>query len=264
MTTPPNGGGGGKVARLETYAPLGGFRTITTAEPPSHPARGFAGSVALHGGLLALAAALVPAWNVISQGNLLRESAPCANPCSIITVRLAPRTAAAAYSEPRESSRQPAQPSRSGKSLSPASETAIVVVRGAPAGFAHPTALAINPPSKIVAVPYVAPPTTVAIEHVDLSRRAVPPPGNWGWGSRFDSPTLRDRTLYAELIERLPKGSSITVAVDDRGHATEVRIVAPGLDDATIADLREKLLAARYAPVERDGIAFSGSLRINK
>lgn len=237
---------------------------ITAAEPPSHPARAFAGSVALHGGVLALVAALVPAWNVVSQGNLLRESAPCAHPCSIVTVRLAPRTAAAAFSEPRASVRQPAPASRSGKSISTAPATEVVVAAGAPPGIAHKTALAINPPSKIVAVPYVAPPTTVAIEHVDISRRAVPPPGNWGWGSRFDSPILRDRTLYAELIETLPKGASITIAVDDRGRATEVRIVAPGLDDATIADLRAKLLAAHYAPVERDGIAFSGNLLIRR
>lgn len=237
---------------------------ITAAEPPSHPARAFAGSVALHGGLLALAAALIPAWNVVSQGNLLRESAPCVHPCSIVTVRLAPRTAAAAFSERRTSSRLPAPPSRSGKSIASAPITEIVIARGAAAGIAHPTAFAINPPSKIVAVPYVAPPMTVALEHVDLSRRAVPPPGNWGWGSRFDSPILRDRTLYAELIDKLPKGASITIAVDDRGRATEVRIVAPGLDDATIADLRAKLLAARYAPVERDGIAFSGSLLIRR
>jgi hypothetical protein len=237
---------------------------ITAAEPPSYPARAFAGSLALHGGLLAIVAALVPAWNVVSQGNLLRESAPCFHPCSIVTVRLAPRTAAAAFSEPHASSRLPAPPSRSGKTVSPPPATEIIVESGAPHGIAHPTALAFNPPSKIVAVPFVAPPMTVALEHVDLSRRAVPPPGNWGWGSRFDSPMLRDRALYDELIEKLPKGASVTITVDDRGRATDVHILAPALDDATIADLRAKLLAARYAPVERDGIAFSGSLRINK
>ncbi|MGH7662396.1 MAG: hypothetical protein ACRENA_15930 [Vulcanimicrobiaceae bacterium] len=235
---------------------------ITAAEPPSHPARAFAGSLALHGSLLALAALLVPAWNVVSQGNPLRESAPCSGPCAIVTVRLAPRTAAAAYSEPRVSSRRAPQPSHSGRNFASAPAAEVVVTTGVPLG--NPTALAINPPSKIIAVPFVAPATTLAIEHIDLIHHAVASTGNWGWGSRFDSPTLRDRTLYAELIEKLPKGGSVTVVVDDRGHATDVRIVAPGLDAATIADLREKLLAARYAPVERDGIAFSGSLLIRR
>lgn len=237
---------------------------ITAAEPPSHCARGFAGSLVLHGCLLALAAVLVPAWNVVSQGNLLRESAPCAGPCSIMTIRVAPRTAAAAYSEARTSSRPPAPAPGSAKNAPSQPATEIVVATGGPSGIARPTAFAINPPSKIVAVPIVIPPTTIAIEHLGIAHRAAIVSGNWGWGSRFDSPTLRDRALYDELIGKLPKGASVTVAVDDHGNATEVRILAPGLDPATIADLRAKLLAASYAPVERNGIAFSGNLLIRR
>ncbi len=236
---------------------------ITAAEPPSHSVRAFAGSLALHACVLALLAALVPAWNALSDGNLLRESATCIRPCSILMVRVAPRTAAAAYLEPRASHARFARPSRTGSNARAAAQE-VTVRAGSAGGFARPTALAINPPSKIVAIPFVAPPASVAIEDVALTQRASLVQGHWGWGSRFDTPTLRDRVLYAELLEKLPKGSIVTIVVDDRGRATGVRIVAPGLDGATIADFRARLLAARYAPVERDGVAFSGSLLIRR
>jgi hypothetical protein len=74
---------------------------------------------------------------------------------------------------------------------------------------------------------------------------------------------LLDRTLYDDVIAKLPKRGTITIAVDDRGRATEVSIDAPGLDPTVIADLRARLLAARYATVERDGIAFNGTLTIS-
>ncbi|MGH7329083.1 MAG: hypothetical protein ACREJX_12100 [Polyangiaceae bacterium] len=86
--------------------------------------------------------------------------------------------------------------------------------------------------------------------------------GPANWGSSFDVPTLRDRALYEELIAKLPKGGIVTITVDDQGRATNVVVDAAGLDAATLDDLRSRLLAARYAPVERDGIAFDGTLRI--
>jgi hypothetical protein len=87
--------------------------------------------------------------------------------------------------------------------------------------------------------------------------------GPANWGSHFDTPVLLDRTLYDDVVAQLSKRATITIAVDDRGRATNVRIDAPGLDPATIADLRARLLAARYASVERDGIAFEGTLTIS-
>jgi len=96
---------------------------------------------------------------------------------------------------------------------------------------------------------------------VQHTTRTVLGPANWG--SSFDTPTLRDRSLYEELIAKLPKRSSVIITVDDQGRATNVQINAPGLDAAMLDDLRARLLAARYAPVERDGIAFDGTLRIS-
>ena len=86
--------------------------------------------------------------------------------------------------------------------------------------------------------------------------------GPGGYGQHYDSPTLRDRALYDEVVAKIGKRGSVTIAVDDEGRATQVQINAPGLDAATLDDLRRRLLGARYIPVERDGIAFDGQLRI--
>ncbi|MBV8600291.1 MAG: hypothetical protein JO359_01880, partial [Candidatus Eremiobacteraeota bacterium] len=92
------------------------------------------------------------------------------------------------------------------------------------------------------------------------STRGILGPGNWG--SHSDSPTLLDRGLYDEVVALLGKRGTVVVSVDDQGRATEVRITATGIDPALLDDVRKRLLAARYAPVERDGIAFDGRLRI--
>ncbi len=106
-------------------------------------------------------------------------------------------------------------------------------------------------------------PSSAQTPPVTQTRSVESQTGPANWGSHFDTPVLLDRTLYEDVIAKFPKRGTITIAVDDHGRATDVRIDAPGLDPATIADLRARLLAARYASVERDGIAFDGTLTIS-
>jgi len=236
---------------------------ITAAEPPSHRASAFAGSLVVHAALLALVAALVPAWGVFSSGNLLRESTACLRPCGIVTIRVAVRSAAAALALPlHAASAQPRYAARATALPSPLQVVIVGAANRAGESELRPTTLAFNPPIKIVAVPALAPPISQSLDAIPRLLTEKLAAGNWG--SRFDSPTLRDRALLRDLLAKLPKGGSVVVVVDDRGRATDVQITASGLDAATISDLRARLLAASYAPVERDGVAFSGSLRISR
>lgn len=92
------------------------------------------------------------------------------------------------------------------------------------------------------------------------ARRASLGPANWG--SRIPTPILRDRALLEEVLARIGSRGLVTIAVDDEGRATDVKIKAPGLDAAVAEDLRKRLLAARYIPLERDGVAFEGTLQL--
>lgn len=92
------------------------------------------------------------------------------------------------------------------------------------------------------------------------AKRASYGPGNWG--SKIPAPILRDRALLEEVLARIGSRGTVTIAVDDEGRATEVKFKAPGVDAAILEDLRKRLLAARYIPLERDGIAFEGTLQL--
>lgn len=233
---------------------------ITAVEQPSHRTRALAISLALHGSLLVLIAATVPAWRGVPWGAALREA--CLQPCGVVTIRLLTHAMAESMAPPN---RTLVRPQRLPGAARPRSDVAAasgvtVVVAAAPRGRAvAPVAFALHPPA-VVALPPLMPSTTVSLQDVRLHVRPDLAPGNWG--SHFDVPVLRDRDLYDELLAALPKGSTVTIAVDDHGHATDVRIVAPGLDAALLAKLRERLLAASYAPVERNGVAFEGKLKI--
>lgn len=237
---------------------------ITVAEQPSRRAQALALSVLLHGSLLVLAVALVPAWRGAPWGSALREAAGCLRPCAMVTIRLLTRAAAASFLPARRPLPNPkpatgAAPRRNVAAV-PAGGAAILVQPSRHAGDVAPVTFSLHPPTKVVAIPPAQPPSAVAVQDVTLHVRPEPAPGNWG--SHFDSPALRDGALYDDLMATLPKGGSVTITVDDHGRATDVRIVAPGLDAATLAKLRERLLAASYAPVERNGVAFEGKLKI--
>lgn len=233
---------------------------ITFAEPPSHRSRALAISVVLHASVLALLAALLPAWHAMARGYGFLDSAACARPCEVVTIRLLAQVRALARA-PSPHAVWAAQ----GRSLAPAGPIesvgrALVVAAAPRKGSLTATAFSLSPPRDIVAVATVQPSVAGLFENVTIRPREILAPGNWG--SHFETPALRDRALYDELVALLPKGGSVTILVDEHGHASDVRIVAPGLDPAMLASLRQRLLAARYAPVERDGVAFDGTLQI--
>jgi hypothetical protein len=262
---------------------------ISVAKQPSYRTPAFALSIALHICVLALCAALIPLWHVTVNGYGLPDVATlCVTPCSRVFAIRIERRARAAATEGIKRIAQTIMPAVTPRTVSaqrpiPAYHTAVTshriapepavaskaqlattglegtnpnasvarpaVESGAAASRLQPNALSANPSSA------ETPPVT------QTKSDAQPGPANWG--SHFDTPVLLDRTLYSDVTTALPKGGAITIAVDDRGHATNVRIVAPGLDPAIVADLRARLLAASYASVERNGIAFEGTLTIS-
>ena len=234
---------------------------ITAVEPRSHRTPALAISLALHGSMLLAVAALVPAWHFATHGDFFRNATQCVPPCGLVTVRVLQRAAAAIAAPLPDRALQVPKPmlSREGSAVE---VSAPVVVPAGSATGARPIVRLLDSTTRIIALPAVQP-TPIAmlsLDNVATRLRSTLAPGNWG--SRFDTPTLRDRALYDEIVARLPKGGSITILVDEHGRATDVLINAPGLDAATVDDLRARLLGARYAPVERDGVAFDGKLKI--
>jgi hypothetical protein len=267
---------------------------ITAVEPSSFRTRALGISLVLHFCGLALVAMLLPLWHTSEGYGLLDEARQCATPCGrVFAIRIEHRARAAATSGLRRiaSALLPmAHPKP--ESVAAQHKVTISVVH-------HPHALARatapregkaakaqlswtgdagkNPNVSVGAPPTDVQPVASRLQPNTISTNPgegveTPPPaqthttqvslGPANWGSSFDVPALRDEALYDELIAKLPKSGSVTITVDDQGRAKSVVIDAPGLDAATIDDLRRRLLAALYAPVERDGIAFDGTLRI--
>lgn len=267
---------------------------ITAAKPSSLQTRAFALSLALHACALALLAALIPIWHAnLADYGLRDEASACAVPCGrVFAIRIERRARAAATAgirriaqtllpvmHPQVQSILAERPvwephvyrdaikARTTSRRQPPAATAKLAVRGAAGSNLH-VSVAKPPPQAVAAASRLQPNTLSA----NPSSGALTPPqtaaaqtglGPANWGSHFDTPTLRDRSLYDDIVAKLPTHGSVTVVVDDQGHATDVRIDAPGLDPAIIADWRKRLLVALYAPVERDGVAFDGTLTIS-
>lgn len=267
---------------------------ITAAEPSSFRSHALVISLALHACALALLALFLPVWhaNVASYG-IRDKAAVCVSPCGrVFAIQIEHQARAAATAgirriaaallptaKPKQISVAEQRPLRSHAAMrrSFAARTSAAQRRSdARAQLASTGDEGTNanvslatPPSDVVAVASRLQPNAISANPADgvevpplqhRTTRAVLGPGNWGSG--FDTPTLRDRALYEKVIAMLPKRASITITVDDQGRATNVQVDAPGLDAATLDDLRRLLLAAHYAPVERDGVAFDGTLRI--
>jgi len=262
---------------------------ISIAKQPSYRTPAFALSIALHVCVLGLCAALIPLWHVAVNGDGLRDVATiCASPCGRVFAIRIERRARAAATEGIKRIAQTIMPAVTPHTVSaqrpiPAYHTSATSHRIAPEPAAASraqlatTGLEGTNPNASVARPAVESgaaasrlqPNTLS---ANPSSAETPPvtqtkseaqTGPANWGSHFDTPLLLDRALYADVMATLPKGGAIMISVDDRGRATGVRIVAPGLDPAIVAELRARLLAAAYASVERDGIAFEGTLTIS-
>lgn len=261
---------------------------ISVAKQPSYRTPAFALSIALHICVLGLVAALVPLWHVTVSGYGLRDvAATCTAPCGRVFAIRIERRARAAATEGIKRITQAIMPSMTHQTVIaqrpiPAYRTVSTSHRIAPEHAAAAKAQVVttglegtNPNASLaksatqsaVAASRLQPNTISAnpssAETPAQTKSVESQTGPANWGSHFDTPVLLDRTLYDDVIAQLPKRGTITIAVDDHGHATDVRIDAPGLDPAVIAALRERLLAARYATVERDGIAFDGTLTIS-
>lgn len=262
---------------------------ISAAKQPSYRTPAFALSIALHVCVLGLVAALIPLWHVTQSGYGLRDvAAICASPCGRVFAIRIERRARAAATEGIKRIAQTIMPSIVHKTVvaerqTPAyrpifttRRTAQVPTSAVKAQLAT-TGMEGTNPNLSIATPAAQAAAASRLQPNAISAnpsRAENPPapqtkavesqtGPANWGSHFDTPVLLDRTLYNDVLAELPKRGTITIAVDDHGRATDVRIDAPGLDPAAIADLRARLLAARYATVERDGIAFDGTLTIS-
>ncbi|MGH7715622.1 MAG: hypothetical protein ACREML_06440 [Vulcanimicrobiaceae bacterium] len=265
---------------------------ISIAKPPPHrTAPALALSIALHVCALGLLAAVVPLWHITVNGYGFRGVATlCAAPCGrVFAIRIEHRAHAAATegikriaqtllpSAVRERSvpaqrpvpayRKAANAMRTAPEDA-AAETAQLVTTGMAgtnpnASLATPVAQAAVSAARLQPNSISANPSNADTPPVTQSKSIQAQTGPANWGSHFDKPTLLDRALYDDVVAKLPKRATITIAVDDHGRATDVRIDAPGLDPAAIADLRARLLAATYAAVERDGITFEGTLTIS-
>lgn len=128
---------------------------------------------------------------------------------------------------------------------------------GTPAGAQTATAA----PDVAAAAPDVAtttpaPTPTAAAEETRASF------GPSGYGTQYE-PVLRDRSLRADVLAALGPKGTVTITVGDDGRATDVRFNAPSADPAVLEELRRRLLAARYLPGERDGIANEATLALS-
>ncbi len=261
---------------------------ISIAKQPSYRTPAFALSIALHVCALGLVAALVPLWHISVNGYGLRDvAAMCASPCGRVFAIRIERRARAAATEGIKRIAETIMPSVAHQTAIaqrpiPAYRTLSASHRVAPehataakaevvttglegtnpnVSLAKPAAQAAA--SRLQANTISANPSSAQTPPVTQARSVESQTGPANWGTHFDAPVLLDRALYSDVIAQLPKRGTITIAVDDRGRATDVRIDAPGLDPSVIADLRARLLAARYATVERDGISFDGTLTIS-
>lgn len=267
---------------------------ITAVEPSSFRTRALGISLLLHCCGLALVAMLLPLWHTTAGYGLLDEASQCTAPCGrVFAIRIEHRARAAATSGLRRIASallpmahpKPQSIAAQHKVIAPVKRHphAVETVSAPREGAAAKAQLSwTGDAGKNPNVSFGAPATNVAPVASRLQPNTIstnpgegtetPPPvqthttrtvlGPANWGSSFDVPALRDLALYEELIAKLPKGGSVTITVDDQGRATNVVIDAPGLDSATLDDLRRRLLAALYAPVERDGVAFDGTLKI--
>jgi hypothetical protein len=263
------------------------------AEPPPFEKRALAISAALHCCGLAVLVALVPVTQASVGGHGMRDlAARCSNPCAeVFALRIEHRARAAIVSGARRvaallPARRPEEhvaPKRTNMTTITFHHRAarVVPVQNAPERPVETGALAsasgdrgtnanVTLATQASEDPVASKmqPNTIGANPsngIETASDASPNRGMLGpanWGSHADIPTLRDRALQEEILTKIGRRGVVTISVDDQGRATEVKINVPGLDAAAIEDLRKRLLAARYIPVERDGIAFDGTLKI--
>jgi hypothetical protein len=117
-------------------------------------------------------------------------------------------------------------------------------------------------PETVQAAPLPSPSATpVATLAEASSARGIEVPAG-GWGQNFESPIVADDTTLADLRARYHVVASVSIEVDDSGHATRVTLPS-GVPDDVRADLERRLMELRYVPAECNGLRCPGTLALS-
>jgi len=84
---------------------------------------------------------------------------------------------------------------------------------------------------------------------------------NGGWGQNFERPLIADEVPLNDLRAKYHFSATITVNVDETGHAT--RVTFPNSIPAEARpDIEKRLTALRYVPAECNGLRCAAALAI--
>ena len=96
---------------------------------------------------------------------------------------------------------------------------------------------------------------------------ALPPPSKisnevpiGGWGQNFQRPLVADDAALGDLRAKYHFGT-ITISVDEDGHATKINF-PPNVPDDARAELEKRLTAIKYIPAECNGLHCAALLSI--
>ena len=128
--------------------------------------------------------------------------------------------------------------------LAPKSETPPAEPAAAPAPASQPTAAAVALTSSVQAA----------------SGRGYDSP-NGGWGQYFERPLVADEGALNDLRSKYRFSATITVSVDEAGHATKV-IFPNSVPAEARSEIEKRLTALHYVPAECNGLRCPASLSI--
>ena len=129
--------------------------------------------------------------------------------------------------------------------LAPKTETPLTAgPSAAPAPPSQPTAAAVALTSSVQAA----------------SGRGYDSP-NGGWGQYFERPLVADEGALNDLRSKYRFSATITVSVDEAGHATKITFPNSVPAEAR-PEIEKRLTALRYVPAECNGLRCSASLSI--
>ena len=128
--------------------------------------------------------------------------------------------------------------------LAPKSETPPAEPAAAPAPASQPTAAAVALTSSVQAA----------------SGRGYDSP-NGGWGQNFERPLVADEGALNDLRSKYRFSATITVSVDEAGHATKV-IFPNSVPAEARSEIEKRLTALHYVPAECNGLRCPASLSI--
>jgi len=84
---------------------------------------------------------------------------------------------------------------------------------------------------------------------------------NGGWGQNFERPLIADEVPLNDLRAKYHFSATITVNVDETGHATKVTFPTSVPAEAR-PDIEKRLTALRYVPAECNGLRCAAPLAI--